>query len=172
MAEFLRDKAGPQADIFRDLIEQRLFSPLGLSQLSRVSQRTYDEAAQPFTAYGLFFLSDDIARLSRFLISGKNHSRLFRTQDFERAMFRETDDLLRWGYSSGEAYAMGFWGFDVAPFLSCKNTTWVPFMSGYGGLIVALLPNGTVYYYFTDGGYRSWKDAAVEINKIDNYCKE
>jgi len=172
MTEFLRAKAGPRADIFRDLIEQRLFSPLGLSQLSRVSQRTYDETAQPFTAYGLFFLADDIARLGRFLIAGKNHAGLFRPQDFERAMFRQTDDLLRWGYSSDEAYAMGFWSFDIAPFLACKKPTWVPFMSGYGGLIVALLPNGTVYYYFTDGGYRSWKDAAVEINKLENFCKE
>ncbi len=172
MTEFVRSKAGPQADIFRDLIVARLFNPLGLSQLSRVSQRTYDAAAQPFTAYGLFFLSDDIARLGRFLNSGQNHSRLFRPEDFERAMFRQTDDLLRWGYSSDEGYAMGFWGFDVAPFLPCKKTTWIPFMSGYGGLIVALLPNGTVYYYFTDGGHRSWQAAAVEINKIDNYCKE
>jgi len=172
MTEFLREKAGPRADAFRDLIEQKLFSPLGLSQLSRVSQRTYDEARQPFTAYGLFFLSDDIARLGSYLNSDISHARLFRPEDFERAMFRNTNDLLRWDYSSDEGYAMGFWGFDVAPFLACERATWIPFMSGYGGLIVALLPNGVVYYYFTDGGHRSWKDAAVEINKIENYCKE
>lgn len=39
-------------------------------------------------------------------------------------------------------------------------------MSGYGGIIFALLPNGISYYYFTDGGHGSWKDAAVELNKI------
>jgi len=172
MTAFLREQTGPRADSFRDLIVARLFSPLNLSQLSRVSQRTYDEAAQPFTAYGLFFLADDIARLGSYLNSGKSHARLFRPADFKRALFRNTDGLLRWGYSSDEGYAMGFWGFDIKPFMPCKKTTWIPFMSGYGGLIVALLPNGTVYYYFTDGGYRSWKDAAVEINKIDHFCPQ
>jgi len=172
MNVFLRQKKGPQADIFHDLIIKNVFEPLQLSQTSRVTQRTYDEAAQPLTAYGLFFRPDDIARLGDFLNSGVSHPELFRQQDIAAASFQDSSNLKRWHYARGEAYSLGFWGFDVAPYLPCSAETWIPFMSGYGGIIFALLPNGVSYYYFTDGGHGHWKDAAVEINKISNYCKE
>jgi len=172
MNAFLRQKEGTQVDIFRDLIDKRIFEPLLLSQTSRHTQRSYDEVAQPLTAYGLFFRPDDISLLANFLNSGARHAELFRQQDFASAMFKDTSGLKRWHYARGEAYSLGFWGFDVAPYLSCPTETWIPFMSGYGGIIFALLPNGVSYYYFTDGGHGPWKDAAVEINKISNYCKE
>ncbi len=172
MNVFLRQKKGPQADIFHDLIIKNIFEPLQLSQSSRVTQRTYDEAAQPLTAYGLFFRPDDIARLGGFLNGGVSHQELFLQKDWAAASFRDTSDLKRWHYARGEAYSLGFWGFNIAPYLPCSSETWIPFMSGYGGIIFALLPNGVSYYYFTDGGHGHWKDAAVEINKISNYCKE
>jgi len=169
---FLRQKEGPQADIFHDLIDKNLFEPLQLSQTSRITQRTYDETAQPLTAYGLFFRPDDIALLGEFLNGGASHKELFRQQDWAAASFQDTSGLKRWHYTRSEAYSLGFWGFDVAPYLPCSTETWIPFMSGYGGIIFAFLPNGVSYYYFTDGGHGHWKDAAVEINKISNYCEE
>jgi hypothetical protein len=168
---FLRQKEGPEADIFRDLIDKHIFAPLQLSQTSRVIQRSYDEAAQPFTAYGLFFRPDDIAILAQFLNDGTNHSELFLQRDFAAAMFRDTTGLMRWHGARGEAYKLGFWGFDIAPFVPCSTETWIPFMSGYGGIILALLPNGISYYYFTDGGHGSWKDSALETNKISKLCE-
>jgi len=171
MNVFLRQKEGLQADTFRDIINADIFSPLQLSQTSRVTQRSYDKAAQPFTAYGLFFKPDDIARLGEFLNDGSGHPELFRQQDFSAAMFRDTSGLMRWSGDGSEAYNLGFWGFDIAPFLSCSTETWIPFMSGYGGIIFALLPNGISYYYFTDGGHGPWKDAAIEANKITKYCE-
>jgi len=171
MNVFLRQKEGAQADIFRDMIDADIFKPLQMSQTSQATQRSYDEAAQPFTAYGLFFKPDDIASLAEFLNGGSTHPELFRQQDFEAAMFRNTNGLMHWHEARGEAYNLGFWGFDIAPFLPCSTTTWVPFMSGYGGIIFALLPNGISYYYFTDGGHGSWKGAAVETDKITMFCE-
>ena len=172
MMVFLRQKEGPHADTFRDMIDENIFKPLQLSQTSRVTQRTYDRAAQPLTAYGLFFRPDDMTRLGGFLNAGLTHPELFRPQDFAAAMFKDTSGLERWHHARGEAYKLGFWGFDVAPYLPCSSETWIPFMTGYGGIIFALLPNGVNYYYFTDGGHGPWKDAAVEINIISNYCKD
>jgi hypothetical protein len=171
MNVFLRQKEGVQADTFHDLIVEGIFKPLQLSQTSAVTQRSYDKAAQPYTAYGLFFKPDDIASLGEFFNDGSNHPELFRRHDFSAAMFRDTTGLMRWPEARGEAYNLGFWGFDIAPYLPCSTETWVPFMSGYGGIIFALLPNGITYYYFTDGGHGSWKDAAVETSKISTFCK-
>ena len=33
---------------------------------------------------------------------------------------------------------------------------WIPFMSGYGGITVAMAPNGATYYYFSDNEEFSW----------------
>jgi len=171
MNVFLRQKEGVQADIFNALSKAEIFGPLGLSQTSQVTQRSYDKVAQPFTAYGLFFKPDDIAILAGFLNGGLTHPELFRQQEFAAAMFTDTSGLMYWPGTRGEAYNLGFWGFDVTRLLPCTSQTWIPFMSGYGGIIFALLPGGISYYYFTDGGHGSWQDAVVEINKISNSCK-
>jgi hypothetical protein len=44
-------------------------------------------------------------------------------------------------------------------------------MSGYGGITVAMFPNDTVYYYFSDGYVHRWASAAVETHKISKLCK-
>ena len=54
-------------------------------------------------------------------------------------------------------YHHGFWARDVGGYIGCAEPAWVPFMSGYGGITVALFPNGTIYYYFSDGGAFSWR---------------
>ena len=43
-------------------------------------------------------------------------------------------------------------------------------MSGYGGIIVALFPNGVVYYYVSDGGDFRWAQAAREANRVRAFC--
>ena len=55
--------------------------------------------------------------------------------------------------------------------LGCDADVWVPFMSGYGGISVAMLPNDTIYYYFSDGYVHRWASAVVESSKIRVLCK-
>ena len=69
-------------------------------------------------------------------------------------------------------YKNGFWAkawssLDGSQY-SCSF--WTPFMSGYGGITVVLMPNGTVYYYFSDNNEFSWYDAVNELNKIRRLC--
>ena len=40
----------------------------------------------------------------------------------------------------------------------------------YSGINVLLLPNGTVYYYFSDGEAYRWATAAAEAHRIRPYC--
>jgi hypothetical protein len=47
---------------------------------------------------------------------------------------------------------------------------WVPFMSGFGGISIVLLPNDAVYYVFSDGNEFNWYNAVHEINKLKPYC--
>jgi hypothetical protein len=43
-------------------------------------------------------------------------------------------------------------------------------MSGYGGISILLLPNGAVYYKFTDANEYNWYNAVHEINKLKPNC--
>jgi hypothetical protein len=71
----------------------------------------------------------------------------------------------------GFNYQLGFWSRDLKPVLHCANETWTPFMSGFGGNSVVMLPNGVVYYYFGDSAVWDWSPAAVEIDKIRPICQ-
>ncbi|MGQ0637056.1 MAG: hypothetical protein ACT4QC_20800, partial [Planctomycetaceae bacterium] len=69
-------------------------------------------------------------------------------------------------------YAHGFWGRHITkeefPEHSCNF--WVSLMVGYGGNIVMLLPNGVVYYVFSDGMEFPWVDFVHETAKLSPFC--
>lgn len=67
-------------------------------------------------------------------------------------------------------YNNGFWALNARTNLGCSNAAWIPFMSGFGGITVLLLPNDTVYYYFSDNDTYLWMEAAQESAKIRTLC--
>lgn len=172
MNRFLKSKAGPQADIHSYLYE-RLFKPLGLSPLAQWTQRTDDPVAQPFTGFGLIFLAEDIAKIAAHLADDASRDQNLPGPEVEATMFRGAGVTV--DFTSGRtpyAYRNGVWGIDFGRPLGCRAATWIPFMSGYGGIVVAMFPNDSVYYQFTDGGHSSFKNVAIEANKAINYCQE
>jgi hypothetical protein len=44
-------------------------------------------------------------------------------------------------------------------------------MSGYGGIVVALLPNGMTNNYVSDGAVFRWAAAAAEANRMKSFCQ-
>jgi hypothetical protein len=58
----------------------------------------------------------------------------------------------------------------VKPTFSCTADTYIPFMSGYGGISILLMQNDTVYYVFSDNNTFDWSDAAVQSHKIRPLC--
>jgi len=172
MNTFLRQKLGPQADMYRDLLYPQVYEPLGLSPTMRWTQRTYDKEAQPFTGYGLVFHADDAIRLAQALSSSQ--ATFEQPTQISPDKPRLPSDFLAntMPGAKGIAYKEGFWGADASPWIACTKQTWISFMVGYGGITVAILPNGGIYYYFTDSGKFGFRKAAVEANKALNYCKE
>ncbi len=172
MANFLKTKQGPDADV-HNFLHQNVFKQLELSPLSEWTQRTYDDRAQPFTGYGLMFYTDDIAKIATSLNSHPDLPRALTGEGFDAAMFRGPAHEVDFRSLQDElAYHNGFWGFRVSEVLDCELETWIPFMSGYGGIVVTMFPKGGVYYYFSDSGQHTFKKAAIEANKALNYCKE
>jgi len=174
MAAYLRQRQGADADLYRDVLSDGIWRKLALSPPVYVARRTYDSTAQPFTGYGLTLHRDDIAKIADFINVG--HGAIGGEQLVDASMLRaalqqdEADHGLR-ASSDDFRYHDGFWAWNAAHVLGCRKPAWIPFMSGYGGIAVALMPNGMTYYYFSDSGVWLWASAAAEADRIKPFCE-
>lgn len=172
LQDYLKQKQGIEADIYQDILGRALWKELALSPVLDTTRRTSDHRAQPFTGYGLTYHRDDVARIAVFLNSENGFiSDFFDSAEIDKALQRNNNDRGIFAYGKAIRYKNGFWASDFQKILGCKKPVWVPFMSGYGGITIALLPNGMVYYYFSDNDDFAWKFAVLEAHKIKNLCK-
>ncbi len=175
----LRSRSGhAQQDIFRNVLVRDVYLPLKLSPTALATRRTYDAAAQPFFGWGLTLHADDIAKLARFL--GPDHGRIdgkvrLDQSMLDAAMQRDPDARgLQVANLERYRYKHGMWARNVQRELGCKGETWVPFMSGFGGITVAMFPNGAVWYNVADDGQLASIDfasPAIEMAKFGDYCQ-
>lgn len=178
LTNYLRSLPGHERDdVFDDVVVRDLYAPLDLSPTARVSRRTYDAQAQPFFGWGLTLLSDDIARLARFL--GPQRGRIGEDSPldpvlFDQAMQRDAAQRgLAAAHLSQFRYQHGLWARNAQREIGCAAPAWVPFMAGFGGITVAMFPNGVVWYNVADDGQLASIDfakPAVEANKLSSFC--
>ncbi len=172
MANAIADDQDSDADLY-DILLDPIWRNLDLSPLLDDTKRTYDDYAQPFTGYGLTFESDDIVRIARWLNEdgGRIDNEVVLDKDMlAAAMQRATNGRVLEAGSPDLRYRHGFWAFNASEILGCKKDAWVPFMSGFGGITVAMFPNGIIYYYFSDGYIHRWRSAIVASNQIRRLC--
>jgi CubicO group peptidase (beta-lactamase class C family) len=173
---WVKQHLGAERDFYRDVLVARLWAPLGLSPVLRDTRRTRDLAAQPFTGWGLTLHRDDIARLGQWLVAPGGPrvggASPFDDAELRIALQRDPKDRGLRAIDDSFRYARGFWAHDVSRYIGCAQPAWVPYMAGFGGINVLLLPNGTVYYYFSDGAAFRWAGAAAEAHRIRPYCRD
>lgn len=175
MNAFWREQTGEASDIFTDLMVENLLEPLKFSPVLQDTVRSYDEAAQPFTGYGLTLLPDDIARFGLFLLQSDgtvNQAQVLNRRQLDAALQRDSEDPGMTVDAGNMRYNNGLWAAQILPPDACPDPVWIPFMSGYGGISVVLMPNDSVYYVFSDGGHFKWAQAAVQSHKLKSFCGE
>jgi len=162
------------SDLYRSVIVEPIWRPLELSPLLDLTKRTYDDAAKPFVGYGLTYEPDDIVRLALWLANDGariNGDTMLDQPMLDAALQRTPGDR---GLETGlprTLYNNGFWAVDAAPIIGCPHPVWIPFMAGYGGIIVAMFPNGVVYYYFSDAFVFKWQSAILAADSISTMCE-
>jgi hypothetical protein len=156
-------------DLYATVLVEPIWHRLGLSPLLDDTLRSYDEAAQPFTGYGLTYEADDIARISLWL-TGAARAELDERM-LDAALQRLADDRGLPAGAPGLVYNNGFWGFNAGATLGCEEPVWVPFMSGVSGITVAMFPNGVIYYYYSDSYLFRWRTAMLAAQAIRSLCK-
>ncbi len=171
---YLRAKGEPRVDFYTALLVRGIWSRLHLDPAIDVVRRTLDSAQQPFTGYGLTLHADDVAKIADFL--NVAHGRIGGEPRVDPMLLEEAmqRDPRQRGLPAGTPelrYQLGIWAWNAARTLGCHAPTWIPFMSGYGGIIVAMFPNGVTYYYVSDGGTFRWAIAAAEANRLRRFCR-
>jgi hypothetical protein len=176
MHNYLRAQVGNSADIFA-MVRDEVFRPLGLSQGALTSLRTDNSASgQAFGGYGLFWTQDDIAKVA--LLLNNQNGAIGGNQVLHPAMLADAmqdnpaDRGLDTTGGTNFKYNNGFWAREFTPtaYPQYSCSFYVPFMSGYGGITVAMMPNGATYYYFSDNEEFSWANAVNEANKLAAHC--
>jgi len=157
------------SDYFNDVLVPFL-EGYNFSSISKFSLRTIDENYNnALTGLGMYFSVNDLYHLSNILHSVKNNSskNIF-LHDALNPNYSNSLEAIR---SANIFYNNGFWSkvFDKNLF-GCKEDIWIPFMSGFGGITFALLPNGMSYYYFSDGYVYSWEDAVLAAHTMRSFC--
>jgi hypothetical protein len=169
MADAWRDWEGAGRDFFDDVLVRGVYEPLRLSPTIRATRRTYDEARQPFTGWGLTLLPDDIAKVAEYLQRPAG-SDLISPEQLAAAMQRAPGDRGLQATDANFRYNNGFWAWNAQATLNCAQPVWIPFMSGFGGISVVFMPNGLTYYYFSDGGEYRWARAVRAADRLAPMC--
>lgn len=160
-------------DAYTDLL-MPLWQRLQLSPLLDVTKRTYDEAAQPFAGYGLTVEADDWLRIADWLANRGGRLDGEPTLDpgmLDAALQRDPDDR---GVVAGNPtlrYNNSMWAFNVREVIGCEQDLWIPFMSGFGGITIAMMPNGIIFYYASDGYVHRWRSAVRTAHTIEPMCR-
>ena len=172
MSDYLRGLQGANADTYADIVLGDVLLPLGVSRTADFTRRTYDATQQPFTGWGLMWLRDDVAKIAGFLATGTQSQSLLDQTQLDAALQRNPADRGLVPLTGGYRYNNGFWAHEISANLpGCSGERWIPFMSGYGGISVLILPNGSAYYYFSDDDTYLWMDAAVASHGIRSLCQ-
>jgi hypothetical protein len=175
LAAWWREREGHDSDFYEDLLLEPVFRRLGLSPELATPRRTTDGVAQPFTGWGLVLRRDDLVKLGGFLSLAEGRlgdEALLDTAMVRAALQRDPKDP---GYRAADGvlrYNHGVWAWDISRFTGCRFPAWIPHLSGYGGISVAMPPNGIVYYYVSDGGKFSWARAVAETQLLGAVCAE
>ncbi|MBB4661381.1 hypothetical protein [Conexibacter arvalis] len=172
----LRSHQGSGAEIFA-MLRDDVFKPLKLAPETWESERTDNSpTGAAWGGYGLVWTTDAIAKVAK--LHNNDGGRIAGAQVLSPtalAASMQRDPADRGLTTSGPTpfkYNNGFWALQFTPaaYPQYRCSFYVPFMSGYGGITVAMAPNGATYYYFSDNNEFAWAGAVNETAKIAPMC--
>lgn len=154
MDAYLKRREGPNAHLW-DMVRNEVFRPIGVFHAPAMhTLETDGSRGVPLLAYGLYPSVDDIAKLTTLLQNGGRHDgvQLLSATKLAEALYRTRPAVglpLGWSNRFGDArYHLSFWSVPYRTATGCFFQ--IPYMSGFGGNIIALLPNGISVFRFAD----------------------
>lgn len=171
-------------DLFNKLRDE-VYAPLETSKGFRTTLRannTSDNLGPPGQAqgsHGLWYNRDDIAKLAKLLNNDNGQvagAQTLSLSEVNAGMQRTPTDRgsTPGGTIANQKYNNGIWAKYMTrsefPTAGYTCDFYVPRMSGYGGIVVMMMPNGATYWYFSDNDEFFWYNAIREANKLKSMC--
>jgi CubicO group peptidase (beta-lactamase class C family) len=153
MTNYLRDKEGPHADIW-DMVLEEVYRPIGIQHAPIMRTHEPDGGRGiPIFGYGLYPTVDDVAKVAALFHDGGEFEdqQLLHAGKVAEALYKTDIAGLPTGdrYEYGEGrYHMSFWSMPYRA--GGGESGLIPYMSGFGGNHVALMPNGITAFRFAD----------------------
>ncbi|MCP4411473.1 MAG: beta-lactamase family protein [Gammaproteobacteria bacterium] len=173
MQNYVQTQESNATDIFNFIVDE-VYKPIKMGPGAFSTARTEDNnwAGQAFGGYGLWWISDDIAKITTLL--NVDNGKYNQQQLLNRGLLDTTMQLSPSDrgvtINASENYNNGFWatGYNTTDGFSCAF--WVTEMQGYSGIVVVMMPNGTTYYYASDNREFTWINAVRESDRIAPHC--
>lgn len=155
-----------------DWLVDNLYKPLNLSPSAYTTVRTFDTANQAMTGFGLTYHIDDFIKLGELL--NNDDGVIDGIQKLDTTMVDEALQKTSYhGLNAGtsvDSYDNGFWIWKADAALGCSADLYIPYMSGFGGIGVVLLPNNMLYYFVSDNSEHSFVSTVAELDKLGDFC--
>jgi hypothetical protein len=155
MDAYLKRREGPGVQLW-DMVRTEVFRPIGVFHAPKMHTLEPDGSrGVPQLGYGLYPTVDDVAKLTILLQNGGRHDgvQLLSATKLAEALYRTSPTVglpLGWSNRYGAArYHLSFWSVAYRTGTGCAFQ--IPYMTGFGGNLVALLPNGISVFRFADG---------------------
>jgi CubicO group peptidase (beta-lactamase class C family) len=156
MDAYLKSKEGPEADIWQ-MVEEEVYRPIGIFHSPIMRTREPDGSlGLPIFGYGLYPTVDDTAKISILYQNDGLHEgeQLLSRTKLAEALYQTDEQGLSTNSPNqhGESrYLSSFWS--VAHCAEAGDCYQVPYMLGYGGNIVVVLPNDVTVFRYADAHY-------------------
>ena len=154
MDSYYKTVAGDQAHLWQMIVEQ-VFNPIGIQHVPMLeTNEANNQRGIAELFHGLYPNVDDMAKLSMLLQNDGIHNgeQVLHFEKLREALFKTDKIGLHSWWADNEfgesRYLHGFWTSPFTANSSCSLQ--VPYMSGYGGNIFTIFPNGTSAFRFAD----------------------
>ena len=176
MDRFYKAMEGANADVWQ-MMKDEVYAPIGINVVPMI--KTIGSDALPIFGFGLFLNAYDTARIMQlFQNDGAWNGEQLLHRDLTRmSLYKDGHE----GYATasvtpipGEGfqtihYLNSFWSFTLT---DDTCTVRVPYMWGYGGNFVAILPNGTGAFLYADANVHEPGGVATAAASVRPLCDQ
>lgn len=156
-----------------DLLVDRVFRPLGVTEDSFTPLRTWENGVQnsgtAFGGYGMYLTPQNLVKIARFMNGDGsfNGNQILHPLRWAETMFRVDGEAGAPMYFGDWLYNNGMWGYPLTEY-GCDTV--VPILFGISGNTVLFAPNGAIYFAFTDSELFPISNVLWELNKLAPLC--
>jgi hypothetical protein len=173
MQNFLESREGSEARLW-DMMRHEVLEPIGIrhAPMMHTAEASADGGV-PLMGIGLYPTIDELTKISTLLRTGGRHAgvQLLSARGLDDALFRSGRGLPTGERNSAGAhlYHMSFWSLPHRTPGGCFHH--IPYMEGYGGNYVVLMPNGLTAFRLADAEVYDVEALMEVAERIRPWCR-